>query len=193
MSPASSSGSPASRAPARARSAAMLSAELRRARRPRRGARRRRGAHAPLEGARLLQGGSRHQRPPHRLRRQAPRPLRRVRDHRGDQPVPRASATSSAPRSSASSRSTAQCAIPALAERDAKGLYKKALAGEIKNFTGIDDPYEAPERPRSSSTPTSRPRRRASRRILAKLEELGYVPERRGRAGRRRPRRRSRG
>ena len=30
-------------------------------------------------------------------------------------------------------------------ERDVKGLYKKALAGEIKQFTGIDDPYEAPE------------------------------------------------
>jgi adenylylsulfate kinase len=32
-------------------------------------------------------------------------------------------------------------------ERDPKGLYKKARAGEIKNFTGIDDPYEAPEKP----------------------------------------------
>lgn len=32
-------------------------------------------------------------------------------------------------------------------ERDPKGLYKKARAGEIKNFTGIDDPYEAPESP----------------------------------------------
>jgi adenylylsulfate kinase len=32
-------------------------------------------------------------------------------------------------------------------KRDPKGLYKKARAGEIKNFTGIDDPYEAPERP----------------------------------------------
>jgi adenylylsulfate kinase len=31
--------------------------------------------------------------------------------------------------------------------RDPKGLYKKARAGEIKNFTGIDDPYEAPENP----------------------------------------------
>ena len=31
------------------------------------------------------------------------------------------------------------------AERDPKGLYKRALAGEIKNFTGIDSPYEAPE------------------------------------------------
>src|SRR5512134_3517967 len=39
------------------------------------------------------------------------------------------------------------CEIPVLAERDAKGLYKKALAGEIKNFTGIDDPYEAPTAP----------------------------------------------
>jgi adenylylsulfate kinase len=32
-------------------------------------------------------------------------------------------------------------------ERDPKGLYKKARAGEIKNFTGIDDPYEAPVDP----------------------------------------------
>ena len=39
------------------------------------------------------------------------------------------------------------CPIDALAERDAKGLYKKALAGEIKNFTGVDQPYETPENP----------------------------------------------
>jgi adenylylsulfate kinase len=32
-------------------------------------------------------------------------------------------------------------------DRDPKGLYKKARAGEIKNFTGIDDPYEAPNNP----------------------------------------------
>lgn len=31
--------------------------------------------------------------------------------------------------------------------RDVKGMYKRALAGELKNFTGIDDPYEAPENP----------------------------------------------
>ena len=37
--------------------------------------------------------------------------------------------------------------IPTLAERDVKGLYKKALAGEIKNFTGISDPYEPPVNP----------------------------------------------
>ena len=34
-----------------------------------------------------------------------------------------------------------------LIKRDVKGMYKKALAGEIKNFTGIDDPYEVPEKP----------------------------------------------
>ena len=39
------------------------------------------------------------------------------------------------------------CSLEAAEERDPKGLYKKARAGEIKNFTGIDDPYEAPERP----------------------------------------------
>ncbi len=36
--------------------------------------------------------------------------------------------------------------IEVLEERDTKGLYRKARAGEIKNFTGISDPYEAPEK-----------------------------------------------
>ena len=39
------------------------------------------------------------------------------------------------------------CSLAAAEERDPKGLYKKARAGEIKNFTGIDDPYEAPQSP----------------------------------------------
>lgn len=39
------------------------------------------------------------------------------------------------------------CALAVAEKRDPKGLYKKARAGEIKNFTGIDDPYEAPENP----------------------------------------------
>ena len=37
------------------------------------------------------------------------------------------------------------CSLDEAEKRDPKGLYKKARAGEIKNFTGIDDPYEAPE------------------------------------------------
>ena len=39
------------------------------------------------------------------------------------------------------------CTLAEAEKRDPKGLYKKARAGEIKNFTGIDDPYEAPENP----------------------------------------------
>ncbi len=39
------------------------------------------------------------------------------------------------------------CPLEVLAARDVKGLYKKALAGEVGNFTGISDPYEAPEKP----------------------------------------------
>ena len=39
------------------------------------------------------------------------------------------------------------CPLSAAEQRDPKGLYKKARAGEIKNFTGIDDPYEAPAKP----------------------------------------------
>lgn len=41
----------------------------------------------------------------------------------------------------------ADCPLDTLVKRDAKGLYKKALAGEIKNFTGVSDPYEPPESP----------------------------------------------
>jgi len=39
------------------------------------------------------------------------------------------------------------CSLEAAESRDPKGLYKKARAGEIKSFTGIDDPYEAPSAP----------------------------------------------
>jgi adenylylsulfate kinase len=39
-----------------------------------------------------------------------------------------------------------ECPLEEAEKRDPKGLYKKARAGEIKNFTGIDDPYEAPEK-----------------------------------------------
>ncbi len=39
------------------------------------------------------------------------------------------------------------CPVEVCIERDVKGMYRKALAGEIKEFTGVDDPYEAPENP----------------------------------------------
>jgi bifunctional enzyme CysN/CysC len=51
-------------------------------------------------------------------------------------------------------------------KRDVKGLYKKARSGELKNFTGIDSPYERPKTLKSGSTPRAKPRRsrRADRR-----------------------------
>jgi adenylyl-sulfate kinase len=67
--------------------------------------------------------------------------------------------------------------ISVLAERDTKGLYKKALAGEIKHFTGVDDPYEAPVNPEVTchSDGSETPQQSAAK-ILRKLEDLGYVP-----------------
>jgi adenylyl-sulfate kinase len=68
-----------------------------------------------------------------------------------------------------------KCPIDMLAERDVKGLYKKALAGEIKNFTGIDDPYEEPLSPEILiQTDTETPEQSAAR-ILATLESLSLV------------------
>jgi sulfate adenylyltransferase/3'-phosphoadenosine 5'-phosphosulfate synthase len=66
--------------------------------------------------------------------------------------------------------------IPVLAERDAKGLYKKALAGEIKHFTGIDDPYEAPEAPEVVVDTGTESKEESLAKIVHELEELGYVP-----------------
>ncbi|WP_428937193.1 adenylyl-sulfate kinase [Fontivita pretiosa] len=60
-------------------------------------------------------------------------------------------------------------------KRDPKGLYKKARAGQIKGFTGIDDPYEPPENPEIViDTETTSPEE-AARRILDYLEKGGYL------------------
>lgn len=67
------------------------------------------------------------------------------------------------------------CPIPVLAERDVKGLYKKALAGEIKNFTGIDDPYEAPSRPEVIVYSDLETPEESLAKILARLEEMNYI------------------
>jgi adenylylsulfate kinase len=67
--------------------------------------------------------------------------------------------------------------LDACIERDPKGLYKKALAGEIKQFTGIDDPYEAPEDPEirlqtKETTPDD-----CARQILEYLEAQDLIPQ----------------
>lgn len=68
-----------------------------------------------------------------------------------------------------------QASLQTCIRRDVKGLYKKALAGEIKGFTGVDDPYEPPVSPELTvETETEGPRESLAR-ILRRLEDLGYV------------------
>jgi adenylyl-sulfate kinase len=59
--------------------------------------------------------------------------------------------------------------------RDPKGLYKKALAGEIKGFTGVDDPYEAPESPEIRLDTLVESPEESLQNVLTKLAELGYI------------------
>jgi adenylyl-sulfate kinase len=66
--------------------------------------------------------------------------------------------------------------LETLMERDVKGLYQKALAGEIENFTGISDPYEPPEAPDVTIDSSTETIEESLAKILSKLEELGYVP-----------------
>ena len=63
------------------------------------------------------------------------------------------------------------------ARRDVKGLYEKAFAGEIKGFTGVDDPYEDPQDPEIKVETEEHDPEESARIILAKLEELGLVPD----------------
>ena len=62
-------------------------------------------------------------------------------------------------------------------QRDPKGLYKKARAGEIKNFTGIDDPYEAPEQPEVHIHNHGRSVSDVVAELLAQLQARGLLAE----------------
>ncbi|MGV9170400.1 MAG: adenylyl-sulfate kinase [Promethearchaeia archaeon] len=62
-------------------------------------------------------------------------------------------------------------------ERDPKGLYEQALAGEIKNFTGIDDPYEKPLNPDVTVHTHKETVEESVNKILDKARELGYLSE----------------
>ena len=61
------------------------------------------------------------------------------------------------------------------ARRDVKGLYEKAFRGEIKGFTGVDDPYEEPSAPELRIDTEEHEPDESARIIVAKLEELGLV------------------
>ena len=65
--------------------------------------------------------------------------------------------------------------LEAAEKRDPKGLYKKARAGQIKGFTGIDDPYEAPEKAELVVETEKVSAEGAAQQILAYLEQKGYL------------------
>ena len=60
--------------------------------------------------------------------------------------------------------------------RDPKGLYKKARAGELKGFTGIDDPYEAPLKPELCLNAGTKTPEKLADEVLACLQALGKIP-----------------
>ncbi len=70
-----------------------------------------------------------------------------------------------------------KCPIAVLAERDVKGLYKKALAGEIKEFTGVSDPYEEPLSPAIVVQTDQETVDTSVRIITRELEQRGLIPE----------------
>jgi len=68
------------------------------------------------------------------------------------------------------------CPVEVCEERDVKGLYKKARAGEIKEFTGISAPYEAPEKPELTINTAGQSVEESAKQIMAHLEGAGIVP-----------------
>ncbi len=68
-----------------------------------------------------------------------------------------------------------RCPIEVCKKRDVKGMYKKALLGEIKDFTGVDDPYEEPENPELIIDTDNEAVNESVQKVLKKLEDLGYI------------------
>ena len=68
-----------------------------------------------------------------------------------------------------------ECPIDVLAERDVKGLYKKALAGEIPSFTGVSDPYEPPLAPELTVNSSQESAEQSADRIWDTLKHKGLI------------------
>jgi adenylylsulfate kinase len=68
-----------------------------------------------------------------------------------------------------------KCGLETCVGRDVKGLYRRARAGEITNFTGISDPYEEPLDPEVTVQTDRETAEESVGKILARLEALGYV------------------
>jgi adenylyl-sulfate kinase len=69
----------------------------------------------------------------------------------------------------------AECPLEVLAERDVKGLYRKAMAGEIPQFTGVSDPYETPLAPEVTIRSSQETPDESAGRIWATLERSGLI------------------
>jgi adenylylsulfate kinase len=69
-----------------------------------------------------------------------------------------------------------RASLEALTARDVKGLYKKALAGEVQHFTGVSDPYEPPENPDLTVYTDRDPVRVSLQQVLDLLRARGLVP-----------------
>ena len=67
------------------------------------------------------------------------------------------------------------CPVEVCARRDVKGLYEKAYAGEIGQFTGVSDPYEPPTAPEVVLKTDEEKPEESARKVIDKLEELGYL------------------
>jgi len=69
-----------------------------------------------------------------------------------------------------------QAPVEVLAERDVKGLYRRAISGEIENFSGVTDPYEPPDAPEVTCHSDGReaPEESAAK-VISTLERLGYL------------------
>jgi adenylyl-sulfate kinase len=68
-----------------------------------------------------------------------------------------------------------ECPVEIVAGRDVKGLYKKALAGEIPQFTGVSDPYEPPINPEIVVHSSSETPEQSADKVWATLESLGLI------------------
>ncbi len=68
-----------------------------------------------------------------------------------------------------------KCPIEECIKRDVKGLYKRAISGEIANFTGISDPYEEPLQPEITLETNIETMDESVEKILGVLKELGYI------------------
>ena len=69
-----------------------------------------------------------------------------------------------------------KASVDTCAERDVKGLYAKAFAGEIKEFTGVSDPYEAPENPDFVADTENESPEESAEKLLAYLEQRELIP-----------------